>query len=463
MASERIGGKVVSAIVATGLLSFSGVIVETAMNIAFPTLMKEFSISTELVSWLTTIYLLVLAIVVPLSALLKSNFKTKHLFIVANLCFLGGVIIDIISPNFYLLLLGRAIQGLGTGIALPLMFNIIMEQVPLAKRGLMMGLGNLITGIAPAVGPTFGGLIVTTIGWRFIFICLIPVLLASLLLGSWAIEQASPLVKQKLDQLSLLLIILMFSGLIYGFNHLSSAKFVSWQVLGSLIVGGGAASLLVWWSNKSNQPLLDLRLLSGGKFKLYLLAFFLTQLMSLGFAFLLPNYLQIVNQQTAFAAGLLVLPAGFLGAVAGLIGGRLFDKYGARLPLLSGAISYGLATGVFVGRGWWLPNHFIMLAYCLYMLGMGLTMGAVMTVALESVKSTKTKEANALLNTVQQFAGALGTAVVSTIVAVSQASQQGSFHTATARGTHYALLLLLVLALSNLCLYLGASRRVPKP
>ena len=431
MASERIGGKVVSAIVATGLLSFSGVIVETAMNIAFPTLMKEFSISTELVSWLTTIYLLVLAIVVPLSALLKSNFKTKHLFIVANLCFLGGVIIDIISPNFYLLLLGRAIQGLGTGIALPLMFNIIMEQVPLAKRGLMMGLGNLITGIAPAVGPTFGGLIVTTIGWRFIFICLIPVLLASLLLGSWAIEQASSLVKQKLDQLSLLLIILMFSGLIYGFNHLSSAKFFSWQVLGSLIVGGGAASLLVWWSNKSNQPLF--------------------------------NYLQIVNQQTAFAAGLLVLPAGFLGAVAGLIGGRLFDKYGARLPLISGAISYGLATSVFVGRGWWLSNHFIMLAYCLYMLGMGLTMGAVMTVALESVKSTKTKEANALLNTVQQFAGALGTAVVSTIVAVSQASQQGSFHTATARGTHHALLLLLILALSNLCLYLGASRRVPKP
>ena len=241
MASERIGGKVVSAIVATGLLSFSGVIVETAMNIAFPTLMKEFSISTELVSWLTTIYLLVLAIVVPLSALLKSNFKTKHLFIVANLCFLGGVIIDVISPNFYLLLLGRAIQGLGTGIALPLMFNIIMEQVPLAKRGLMMGLGNLITGIAPAVGPTFGGLIVTTIGWRFIFICLIPVLLASLLLGSWAIEQASPLVKQKLDQLSLLLIILMFSGLIYGFNHLSSAKFVSWQGFRQLNCG--------WWGN----------------------------------------------------------------------------------------------------------------------------------------------------------------------------------------------------------------------
>lgn len=117
-----------------------------------------------------------------------------------------------------------------------------------------------------------------------------------------------------------------------------------------------------------------------------------------------------------------MLPAGFLGAVAGLIGGRLFDKYGARLPLISGAVSYGLATGVFVGRGWWLSNHFIMLAYCLYMLGMGLTMGAVMTVALESVKSTKTKEANALLNTVQQFAGALGTAVVSTIVAVSQAS-----------------------------------------
>ncbi len=150
----KIPARVIAAVIATGLLSFCGVIVETAMNVSFPKLMTEFGVTTNVVQWMTSIYLLVVAIIVPLSALLT----------------------------------GRLIQGLGTGISLPLMFNIIMEQVPRQRIGLMMGFGNLITGIAPAVGPTFGGIIVSSFGWRWIFYILLPFLLVSLLLGTWGIQ-----------------------------------------------------------------------------------------------------------------------------------------------------------------------------------------------------------------------------------------------------------------------------------
>ncbi len=180
MKQEKITLKTVGAIVATGILAFCGVLVETAMNVTFPTLNSEFQVNTATVQWLTTIYLLVLAIIVPLSGFLKNSFKNKQLFLAAISLFTIGVLLNAVAGSFSLLLIGRVIQGIGTGIGLPLMFNIILEQVPVSKIGMMMGVGTMIPAIAPAIGPTFGGLVVTSIGWRYIFILLLPVLVQSL-------------------------------------------------------------------------------------------------------------------------------------------------------------------------------------------------------------------------------------------------------------------------------------------
>lgn len=196
--TEKISAKVVAAIVATGLMSFCGVIVETAMNVTFPILMREFSITTNQAQWMTSIYLLLVAIVVPLSAILKSSYRTKMLFTVANLLFISGIIIDALAPLFGVLLVGRTIQGIGTGIALPLMFNIIMEQVPTSRIGFMMGSGNLITGVAPAIGPTFGGIVASKLNWRWVFYSLIPLLIISFVLGKWGITKNHRLKSNKL-------------------------------------------------------------------------------------------------------------------------------------------------------------------------------------------------------------------------------------------------------------------------
>lgn len=442
MNNERIPRKVIGAIVATGLMSFCGVIVETAMNIAFPQLMRQFGVTTNVVQWMTSIYLLVVAIVVPLSAIFKAKFKTKALFITAISLFIIGVLIDGSAPTFWLLLVGRAVQGIGTGISLPLMFNIIMEQVPKNKLGMMMGFGNLITGIAPAIGPTLGGLITTSLGWRWIFIILLPFLIVSLLLGIWGIQQKSPLRTVTIDFISCLLIAVMFTGLVYGFSNLSAQPFLSWQVGGAIVVGILAMWLLAHRSLHLTAPILDFHLFSNHRFAGHVLIFFLTQMCSLGFAFLLPNYIQLVNHNTALTAGLIVMPAGIGGAIFAPIGGKLLDQFGPRKPVITGACLMAFAIIVFTVIAREMNNWAIMGIYMFYMVGMGCMMGTVMTSALATLTPHQQTQGNAILNTLQQFAGSMGTSLVAMIVALSQ---HGHINTkATAIGTQHAFILLII-------------------
>lgn len=455
----RIDKRVYAAILATGLMSFSGVIVETAMNITFPTLMKEFDITTNMVQWMTSIYLLIVAIIVPLSAILKKSFATKKLFLCANLLFITGALIDALAGSFAFLLMGRAIQGIGTGIALPLMFNIILEQVPQSKIGFMMGLANMITGIAPAIGPTFGGIVVSSFGWRWVFYFLLPLLVISLLLGIWGIEQKSAIERQKIDGISFAGIAMMFSGLIFGLSNLSSGQFLSWQVGGALLFGLIGMIVLIVRSLKIAVPILNLRLFNNQAFAGHVLGFFLTQIISLGFAFLLPNYIQLVNGNSALLAGLLVLPAGFMGAFFGPFGGKLLDQYGPRKPILAGFTSCVISLVLFAAFSRQLSNMFIMLIYILYMGGMGACMGCVMTSALNTLQVKERTQGNAIMNTLQQFAGAMGTSLSATVVAQSQYHLHVGTAKATAIGTQHAFIMLLIF---SLIVWLSYFKSVPK-
>ena len=150
---------VMTAVVATTIMSFCGVLIETSMNVTFPTLMKQFGIDAGLIQWVTTANLLTVAVSIPLSAYLIRNVSEKNLFVSSNLFFLLGVILDSSAGNFELLLAGRILQGIGTGLALPLAMHIILEHVPLEKRGFMVGVATMTTCFAPAIGPTYGGII----------------------------------------------------------------------------------------------------------------------------------------------------------------------------------------------------------------------------------------------------------------------------------------------------------------
>lgn len=454
MTKGKIPKHVLAAIFATGILSFSGVIIETSMNIAFPTLMKEFNLATNTVQWLTSIYLLTISIIVPLSANLKAHFKTKKLFITANLLYLSGLIIGACAPNFEFLLLGRIVEGLGTGIALPLMFNIIMEQVPKSRVGVMMGIGNMITGIAPALGPTFGGLVVAHLGWRWIFYIMIPFILISLVLGIGGIRQKSQLREVKFDLLSMLLIAIFFIGMILGFSNLSTGNYFAFNCLGAILIALVSLGLLVYRLNRINDPVLDLNLFKNKFFAAHAIGFFLIQIISLGNAFLLPNYIQLVNGDSALIAGLVVLPAGFAGAFLAPFGGSLLDRYGARKPILIGSGFMLLELLIFTIFTSNLSNLLILFIYIFYMGGMGMMMGCVMTDALDHLEKSEVTQGNAILNTLQEFAGAVGTSTTAAFVAFAQRKAGSKGAIPTAHGTHLAYIFLLVLVLVIIVIFM---------
>jgi MFS family permease len=286
---------------------------------------------------------------------------------------------------------------------------------------------------------------VTNLGWRYIFIFLLPVLLLSLIIGLRAIEQKSELRRQSFDGLSFILIILTFGGLILGFSSMGSQPFVSLTVLGAFIIGVLGLLGLVWRSNTIEFPIIDLKVLKNHAFAGHVFSFFILQLVSLGLSFILPNYIQLVNHQTATAAGLIVLPGAVLGAIFAPLGGRILDELGAKRPLITGAIINLVAVVLFSVFAQNLSGTKILVIYLIFMAGVGLTFGNIMTNGLSQLAGRQHADGNAILTTLQQFAGATGTSIVAAIIAQSQTNTTLTTASATAQGSQHALIFLLVL------------------
>ncbi|KRK80946.1 DHA2 family efflux MFS transporter permease subunit [Companilactobacillus nodensis] len=443
--NRQLNSKLILSIIATGLLSFCGVVIETATNVTFPILMKEFSVSTSAVQWMTTGYLLIASIMMPLSAFLKKRFTSKKLFATAAILFITGLTLDVTAPNFIQLVSGRVVQGVGAGIALPLMFNIILEQAPIDKIVFLMGLGTLVTAIAPAIGPTYGGLIVDAYGWRGIFLFLIPVVVLALVLGLISIQQVTKPASTSLDITGLFYIAVTFIGIIIGFSNLSSITTNPFGFYIPFIIGIIALVLFLKHSATTKKPLLNLQVFQNKSFSLHLGAYFLIQLEALGISFILPNYIQLVNHQTALAAGLIVLPGAALGAVLAPLSGTIYDKLGARKPIMFGITLQIISMIMFFALGKNLNTIEILIIYIILMIGMGSVMGNTMTNALQQLDNDQNADGNGMFNTVQQFAGAVGTSIVSTVIAFSQNANNGLNYSAkTAIGAQHSFLMLLI-------------------
>ncbi|MQS75312.1 MFS transporter [Companilactobacillus halodurans] len=450
--------KLFPAIFAAGLLSFSGVIVETAMNIIFPVLMKEFHINTATVQWMTTAYILIVSIFVPISAFLKRRFKTRSLFITANLLFIIGLVIDSIAPTFSILLSGRILQGVGTGIALPLMFNIILDWAPENRKATLIGVGTLITAIAPALGPTLGGIVLNSLGWHWIFILLLPLLVISFILGFFSIGQAHDTEKKGFDFFGWVAIILTFVGLTLAFNNLSIIDSKPIQFIGWLLIGLLGLVCFVYQTSHSKRPLINLSIFKNWSFNWHILAFFLIQSIVLGLSFILPNYIQLVDGKSALLAGFFVLPGAAIGALLAPFGGRFMDIFGEARAVLSGAAIVLIAMILFSAFGLVLSGQAILLIYAFLMVGVGIVMANTMTSGLAQLSVFHQADGNAAFTTLQQFAGATGTSLVSAIITLQQDRPIGTMAVNTARGSMYAFILLLAFIVFAIIFLVAALR-----
>ncbi|WP_294974192.1 DHA2 family efflux MFS transporter permease subunit [uncultured Leuconostoc sp.] len=397
--------RVIPAVIAAGILSFSGVLIETSMNVTFPKLMSEFGTNANGVQWVTTGYLLAIAIIVPISAFLIRNFSTKALFILSNFLFLFGTVLDSFSPSLTLLLVGRILQGIGTGIALPLMFHIILTKSPIKNRGMMMGIGSMITSLAPAVGPTYGGILLNTLGWRSIFWFLIILIIISFIIGLISIPSEKV---QRTEKFPFKTFIFLALGL--SFVLLSIEKM---SLLMAII---GIFSLVIFYIINQKQKLLQLILFQNSRFNFYMYGFLAYQAILLGLSFILPNYLQLNLHVSAAAAGAFMFPGALISAALAPISGSLLDKIGQYRPILLGLIISTVALSFmflyFSSLNFWT----LMLSHMLLMVGIGLSYANLMTVTLATLPANETADGNSILNTTQQFVGATATAVVAQVI-----------------------------------------------
>lgn len=456
---KKLTPKVVMAILSAGMLSFLGILDETATTVTFPALTRDFNITTDQVQWVNTLVLLVIATIVPLSSQIRLKWSTKKIFIIGVIFFMIGLIIDIVTPRFDLLLVGRAFQGIGTGIGLPLMYNIILAKVPKKNLGFMMGIGTMITACAVAFGPVFGGIISDWLNWRWIFIVSFFLMIIGLVTGSYSIMQLNPLEKVtfKFGQwfaLAASLVLLML-----GFTNIAKRSFWSWQVIGLLVIG--IIFLLIWLkiSWHDSQALIDPKLFRNLTFSMQLICYCFAKIATLALGFIFPIYVQTVNGGSVSLAGWIVFPGAVVDAILAAIAGKLYDKKGRQLPIMLGIILSLIGLILLVIFGEHLTNLEILVLYAVYYGGYGMCFSSLMTSGLTALDKSKNAQGNAIFNTLQQFSGAIGTALAGTMIALSQNNSHLNNAQATAVGSQHTFIILLCLIVVNLLL---AVRFVPK-
>ncbi|QPC48492.1 multidrug efflux MFS transporter [Mangrovibacillus cuniculi] len=413
--------KAVPVIIAFVVAGFIGLFSETALNMALNSLIVTLGITETTAHWLTTGYLLTLGILVPVSGLILQWFTTRQLFVASLIFSIIGTFVAAIASTFAILMVARVIQAIGTALLLPLMFNTILLIIPPYKRGRVMGIIGLVIMFAPAVGPTLSGIILANLTWNWIFWISLPLLVGALLFGLIYMQNVSTPTKPKIDIFSLILSTIGFGGIVYGFSS-SGEGWGSPVVLSTIIIGAIALTIFGFRQVKMEQPMLNLRAFQYPMFTLGLVMVVITMMVILSSMILLPLYLQTSLALTTFAAGLLLLPGGIINGFLSPVMGGLFDKFGPKYLVISG---FTLVTGSMFGFStitMQTASWTIILLHIVMMIGVSMVMMPAQTNGLNQLPPELYPDGTAIMNTLQQVAGAIGTAIAISILSTSTQS-----------------------------------------
>ncbi|MEU3274924.1 DHA2 family efflux MFS transporter permease subunit [Saccharomonospora sp. NPDC006951] len=412
--------------------AFVMILNETILSVALRDLTVDLGVSTTTVQWLTSGFLLTMAVVIPTTGFLLERFTPRQVFIVSLTLFSVGTFVSAVAPGFAVLLVGRVIQACGTAVMLPLLMTTVMRLVPQERRGATMGTITIVIAVAPALGPTIGGAVLSGLGWRWMFWIVLPLSIAALLIGATWLRLDSKTRSVPLDLVSVLLSALGFGGLLYGLASIGEGGGGEHLVPPWAPIAGGAVALAVFaWRQlrlqRGDKALLDLRPFTHRSFTIALSLTALLFMCLLGVAsIMLPLYLQTVLDTGTFVSGLAVLPGGLVLGLLGRPVGSLFDRFGARPLVVPGAIAMATALWLFTLLGPGSPLAAAIAIHILLMAGLGLMMTPLMTEALGSLPDQLYSHGSAILATLQQVAGAIGTAVFVSVAALGSAPDAGA-------------------------------------
>ncbi len=402
--------------------AFFAILNETLLNIALTTLMGEFHVSLPTVQWMATGFMLVMGIVIPASAILLQWFSTRQLFLGTMLVFTLGTTLCALAPTFPILLTGRLIQAAGTGLLMPVIFNVFLLVFPPHRRGKVMGLVGLVIMFAPAIGPTLSGIIVEYLGWRFLFICVIPFALFSVAFAYRYLVNVSEVTKPKVDVRSLVYSTIGFGSLVYGFSSAGKgeAGFLSPNVYTFIILGVIGITFFSLRQFKLKDPVMDLRVFKYPMFTHGILMFLIIMMTMFSSEIILPVFMQGPLALSAATAGLLLLPGSILNGLMSPVMGHLFDKFGPRLLMIPASIVLSgtmfMMSRLHADTEPWM----IIIGYILLMLTVSAIMMPAETNGLNQLPKRLYPHGTSVMTTLQPVAGAIGVSVFISILNARQ-------------------------------------------
>lgn len=397
--------------------TFVTVLNQTVLATALPTLMKSLHESLGTVQWLTTGFMLVNGIMIPISAWLSHRYNTKWLYLGSMIIFLIGTVMSYLATNFTELLTGRLIQAVSVGITMPLLQVIMLSIFPANKRGAAMGMAGLVVGLAPALGPTLSGWIIDNYKWQTIFGIMIPIIAIVIIAGLFFMRPVIKTGKHPLDLLSFIISSIGFGSLLYGFSEVSSKGWsdVQWVIM-PLVVGLIFITLFIWRQLTIANPLLEVRVFKNRQFAVTTILASIVLIAMIGAELVIPQYLQTIRNMSPFHAGLTLLPGALLIGFMSPITGRIYDSMGAKRLVIAGLTILTLGTIPFIFLTESTPVINIIVLYSLRMFGISMVMMPATTAGMQSLSGDVVAHGTAANNTTRQVASSMGTALMISVL-----------------------------------------------
>lgn len=438
--------------------SFLAVLNQTTMNPALPSVMKDLAISATTAQWLVSGFTLVNAIVIAISAFLMDRFSTRKLFIGSFLFFLIGSSLGAWGLNFPMVLVGRFLQAVTSGIMLPMSMTVLLLVYPREKRGSAMGLYNLVLMFAPAIGPTISGVLTDQVGWRMMFLFMAVASAIIILIAVIFLKNFGEIKAVALDKVSVVQSSIGLFSLLYGFSQIANPS-MRLLAVALIILGVIVLSFFVHRQLKLPHPFLEMSVLKDKQYAIGVVISMLIQASLSAAAITLPLYIQNVLGLSATISGLIMMPGAVLGALSGFLAGKIFDRFGARYLAIFGVILISAGSFGMVLFNFNTTIFMIMLCYAIRSIGLMFANTPVNTWSISNLSDDVLNHGNALSSTLRQVASTLCTAIMVSVMALvtSQATKLSSTEAAL-KGVQMTFLLGVLIALVALVLVIFKIR-----
>lgn len=405
--------------------AFAAILNQTLLATAIPHIMTDLNLDADVAQWLQSVFMLVNGIMIPITAFLINKFSTRTLFFTAMSLFGIGTLICGISPSFPVLLTGRILQAAGAGIVMPLMQTILFLVYPRDQRGKAMGMFGLVISFAPAIGPTLSGWFIDIYPWRGLFYMILPIVAIDLIVAYFILRNVTEKTNPKLDMTSIILSTLGFGGLLYGFSAAGNSGWLSLAVILPIIIGGIALVLFIKRQNRLEEPILEFGVFKDRIFTLSTSLGMIVFMSMIGGAVILPIFMQTMLGFSAMESGMMLLPGALMMGIMSPVTGRLFDKYGAKWLAIIGLGMLTVTTLMFATLNTETTFTYLAVVNTFRMLGVAMVMMPVTTAGLNRLTNRLVPHGTAMNNTMRQVAGAVGTALLVSIMTNMARPEQG--------------------------------------